>query len=138
MLNHHDYLSRRKVEKIQDGFTVALEDEQAVVQRELEEMNELMRRTVDVQYATLPDRFRLLLEGGQATPRQLTQRMTYLFCRTKSRNWIALAFGVWKAHMILAKSKELYPLYARRAACHLMKEWAISRKFRQMKRQIQV
>jgi hypothetical protein len=135
-LNNSAGLSKRRGESMQLQITTALNEEQENVQAEMEAMNELMRRTVDVQYATLPDRFRLLLEGGKAEPRQLTKRMMYLYCRTKSRNWTALAFGIWKAHMTLAKSKELYPLYARRAACHLMKEWAISRKARQMRRQI--
>ena len=136
-LNHADSgLDTRRVETLQNRMSSALDEEQAIVQQELQQMNELMKRTVDVQYATFPDRFKLLLEGERANPRQLLQRMCYLYCRTRSRNWLALTFGVWKARVVIEKSRELQPLYARRAACHLMREWAISRKFRQMKKQI--
>jgi len=136
LLAGNDYISRSAVEERQAAMLESLNEQQKTILDEMNVIRQLSIETAKAQYATLPKRYLLLIEGKKANPRALISKMTDTFCRVRSRNWLVLAFGTWKAHLILAESKRRAPIYARVAACYLMKEWATNRKLKQMKKQL--
>ena len=137
MLVGNDYISRTAVEERQTAMMQSLNEQQQTLQDELNAIKKLSVETTRVQYATLPKRFLLLIEGKKANPREMLSKMTEKFCRLRSRNKLIIAFGTWKAQLIIAASERAAPIYARTAACYLMKEWATNRKLKQMKKQFQ-
>lgn len=137
VLAGNDYISRTAVEERQTAMMESLNEQQKTILDEMNAIKQLSIETAKAQYATLPKRYLLLIEGKQANPRELILKMTETFCRVRSHNWLVLAFGTWKAHLILAESERRAPIYARTASCYLMKEWATNRKLKQMKKQLQ-
>eukprot|EP00605_Chrysophyceae_sp_TOSAG23-4_P001261 GSChrysophyteH1.ASY1.ANO1.1372.1 assembled CDS len=137
VLNRSDYVSRTAVEQEQASLIDALDEQRRTVEQEISAIKELSVHTAAAQYATLPKRYLLLIEGKKANPRELIMRMTNVFCTLRSRNWLILAWGKWKTIVVLAEVERKKPIYARTAACYLMKEWATNRKLKQMKKQLQ-
>ena len=135
-LVNSEFLSQSQVEHYQGGISDAFQDAADTYKEEISEINNLMLETIRVQYATLPQRFLLAVEGTKANPRQLIGRVRDIFCRVKARNLVTLAWGVWKSVLVLAESERRKPIYSRYAACFLMKEWASNRKLKQMRKQI--
>ena len=48
------------------------------------------------------------------------------FCKTKSKNLLATAFGIWKICVVTTISEMNHPLYRKKAGTHLIVGWTRS------------
>ena len=72
-------LTRKKVEKQQRHLIQSLDDEKASVQASMAALRALSLETIKMQYAMLPSRYLLLVEGPKATKRELIARLRDIF-----------------------------------------------------------
>jgi len=128
LANKHELPSRRAIKQQQTKMDNALAEEKKAVVDSAASIQQLMSAEIDLQYALLPPRYLLVVEGTEATSREIIMKGLRLFCRIRSRNLLALAFGVWKIMNIEEQSIARRPEYATTAAVILMHGWLQNRK----------
>eukprot|EP01041_Mallomonas_annulata_P003129 gene3129-6155_t len=121
------------VSKHQDKIKSSLQAEHDSVTASALVLQTLMRETIKLQYATLPSRYVLVVEGNHKNSRKVIGKALEIFCRIKSKNLFIVAFGIWKIRLIASKSEEKRPLYAKFASVHLMNIWFINIKIKKLR-----
>ena len=127
-------LDRELVEGVQERFGETLAEEKRNVDETISAIQTLTRETVRLQYASLPARYLLVIEGKKANPRALVEKLVTIFCKTRRTNLLAMALGIWKLLVVEKERKARTVQYSKAAACFLMKQWVINCRFRQMKK----
>ena len=127
-------VGRRAVEGQQGLLTESLEEERHTVEQTMAAIQTLTRETIRMQYASLPARYLLLVEGDKANPRACIAKLIAIYCRARRANMLGMAFGVWKIRLYEVARQGRAVQYAKSAAVFLLREWVINKKFRQMRK----
>jgi hypothetical protein len=121
------------VTEMQQALYVNLEEEKLATSASCDLLSSMILDTVKVQYASLPSRYLLVADRGQAASRASFERAMITFGNRKRLNYLALAMGVWKICVIEENSRERRPQYAKYASLILLGDWATNRKVRKIK-----
>ena len=121
------------VETTQNEIYVNLEEEKLATSASCEALSALILDTVKVQYASLPSRYLLVADRGQAASRKSFEKAMVTFGDRKRLNFLALAMGTWKICLIEEDSRRKRPEYAKYASLILLGDWATNRKVRKIK-----
>lgn len=119
----------------QDGIQNALEAEATSVRASALALQSLMRETIKLQYAAMPARYLLVIEGAQAkaNPRKIMTNAFRIFWRVRIKNLLSLAWGIWMIHVVKARSAARMPKYAKFCAMHMMRLWMDNLKLKRQK-----
>jgi hypothetical protein len=109
--------------KYQKQVELALSEHELNISESIKSMELLIQQTIKSQYAMLPPKFLLILEGKKANSRRLIANAFFIFIRVKRRNLLELAIGTWKISLNISKSLSDRPKYRRIAAVYLFKTW---------------
>eukprot|EP01042_Synura_sphagnicola_P000150 gene150-151_t len=112
-----------RVQHHQHSLQSSLQKEKESVLASARALQTLMRETVKLHYASLPERYILVVEGNQAKPRQKISKALELFWKTKLYNILSVAFGMWKILVAEKRSQAMIPVYRRFAALSMMQNW---------------
>ena len=121
------------VEKVQKEIYVNLEQEKLALSASRDALSSILSDTVKVQYASLPSRYLLVADRGQAASRAAFEKAMICFGNRRRLNYLALAMGIWKICLITEESIRKRPQYAKNAALILLGDWATNRKVRKIK-----
>lgn len=133
LTNKEQPAKKDAIHALQDKLHSSLEEEQKSIVASGQAIQTLMRETVTLQYATLPTRYLLVIEGRKANTRAIIGKAIEIFCRVKRTNWMAMAFGVWKIILITALSADHRIIYHRNASIHLIHGWLQNRKTKKLR-----
>lgn len=117
---------QRTIGKTLDAKMKFVQDSMAIAKAKIDQ-------TIRAQYALLPPKFLLVLEGGKANSRRLIANAMLTFCRVKKLNYLALAFGTWKICLVQKESLARRPYYARNAAAFMMATWIVEVRTKKLK-----
>ena len=134
MLTQSDSLTRDRIDLTQGRLQESLSEEKHTVEQTIAAIQTLTKETIRLQYASLPARYLLVVEGKKANPRIILAKVTLLFYRTRRRNLLAMALGTWKICLLEGQRKTRAIQYAKVSAIYLLREWVTTRKFRQMRK----
>lgn len=109
-----------EVQKNQIDIVAALQDQRDIADAGAKKIQTLMQETIKIQYASLPPRFLLIVEGKKSNPRLLLSKMTQIFFREKRRSVLSLAFGIMKIQLVGAQLEAKQVTYRKCAAIHLL------------------
>ena len=126
-------ISSSDVEHVQKELYVNLEEEKMATAASCQALSALILDTVKVQYASLPSRYLLVADRGQASARANFEKAMITFGNRRRLNFLALAIGVWKICLIEEDSMKKRPQYAKYASLILLSDWATNRKVRKIK-----
>ena len=96
------------------------------IDKSIKSMEAMIASTMNSQYALLPPKFLLLIEGDKANQRKLLANACEIFCRVKRRNMLELALGIWKICLVTKVSKENKKKYSAIAGTHLTFSWLVT------------
>ena len=114
---------KNKIRAHQKNLTISLYNEKKNTIASAAALKKKTEDLIKIQYLSFPKRFLLLLEGAEANAKKEILILTRIFCSTKRRNILNVAFGCWKICLIENKSKERSIIYSKKAGVMLMKEW---------------
>lgn len=126
-------MDTQTVEGVQREIYVNLEEEKLATSASCQALSSLILDTVKVQYASLPPRYLLVADRGQAASRASFEKAMISFANRRRLNYLALAVGIWKICLIEEDSRKKRPEYAKYASLILLSDWATNRKVRKIK-----
>ena len=128
-----DSFDSHSVQNAQKEILISLEREKEATEASCNAVNSMLLDTVKVQYASLPPRYLLVADRGQAKSRNVFERAMITFGNRRRLNYLALSLGIWKIALIEGMSLSQRPIYSKRAAVILLSDWASNRKTRKIK-----
>ena len=114
---------KNKIRAHQNNLTISLQNEKKNTNELAAALKKKTDDLIKIQYLSFPKRFLLLLEGSESNTKKEILNLTRIFCNTKRKNILSVAFGCWKICLIENKSKGRFILYSKKAGAMLMKEW---------------